>query len=178
MEAGQRTSKAGAADGAALIARLILAASFLYMGFAKARDPGAFAKVLNEYHTGLSPFVLNSIAASLPWFEVFCGLLLIAGIAVRGTALAVLAMLIPFTSLVLRRGLMEAAQQNIAFCAVKFDCGCGNGVVPVCHKLPENCALIALALWLMLRSSGRFCLWFALFKKRNPGSPAAPQTSA
>ena len=33
------------------------------------------------------PVLLNSIAAALPWFEVVCGGLLLAGVAVRGSAL-------------------------------------------------------------------------------------------
>lgn len=176
MQPNQQKSGAGAANAAALAARLILGGCFLYMGVSKALAPGNFLNQIHEYHVISSPFLLNCIGATLPWFEIYCGLLLITGIAVRGTALAVVAMLIPFTLLVLRRGLQIAAEQNLAFCAVKFDCGCGNGVIPVCHKLPENCALIALALWLTLRPVGIFCLRFALFKQRDFAS-AAPTTN-
>ncbi len=166
MQPNHRESKSAAPDTAALIARLILGGCFVYMGLNKAvlHDPSGFLEALNNYKIISSPFLLNCIGSALPWFEIYCGLLLIAGVAVRGTALAVLAMLIPFTLLVLRRALAIAAEQHLGFCAVKFDCGCGSGVVPICHKLPENCGLILLALWLTTKPTGRFCLRFALFK--------------
>ena len=52
---------------------------------------------------------MNSIGAALPWFEVFCGLLLLFGVAVRGAALMLMAMLVPFTLIVLKRALAIAA---------------------------------------------------------------------
>jgi uncharacterized membrane protein YphA (DoxX/SURF4 family) len=82
-----------------------------------------------------SHLVLNSIAVALPWFEVFCGLLLLAGIAVRGSALILLLMLIPFSLIVLHRALAIREASAIAFCAIQFDCGCGAGEVNICHKL-------------------------------------------
>jgi len=48
-----------------------------------------------------------------PWFEVFCGLLLLTGVAVRGTALTLLLMLVPFTLLVFRRALLLQVAQAI-----------------------------------------------------------------
>ena len=70
---------------------------FLYMGMSKAVDPVNFLKLLRQYDLTQSSLVLNSLASALPWFEVFCGLLLLAGVAVRGTALTLLLMLLPFT---------------------------------------------------------------------------------
>jgi len=166
-------------DIAAQIARLVLGGSFIYMGLSKAvlHDPADFLKLVNQYHIVSSPFLLNSIAGALPWFEVYCGLLLVAGIAVRGTALVLLAMLIPFTALVLRHALAIASAKHLAFCAVKFDCGCGNGEVFICHKLTENGALIALALWLALRPVGRLCVRFGLFKPQVPVSTSPPASA-
>ena len=37
---------------------------------------------------------MNALATMLPWFEVFCGVLLVLGIAVRGTALLLAGMLV------------------------------------------------------------------------------------
>ena len=73
-----------AIEVAATLARWFLGAVFLYMGLNKALDPVGFLKLLNEYHLVNQPFLLNSLAAVLPWFEVFCGLLLLAGVGVRG----------------------------------------------------------------------------------------------
>lgn len=162
----QDSWKLASTDTAATLARWLLGGVFVYMGLSKAvfHDPADFLKLVREYHTIANPYVLNGIAAALPWFEVFCGLLLLAGVAVRGAALLLVAMLVPFTVLIFQRGLAIAGAQHLAFCAVKFDCGCGNGEMFVCHKLPENGLLILLALWLTLRDTGRLCARFALFK--------------
>ena len=93
---------------------------------------------MRQYDLTQNALLLNSIAAALPWFEVFCGLLLLAGVAVRGTALTLAVMLVPFTLLVLHRALLLQAALNIPFCAVKFDCGCGSGEEFICRKLLEN----------------------------------------
>jgi hypothetical protein len=136
------------------------------MGLSKAvwHDPETFLTQVHEYGVVFNPFLLNSIAGALPWFEVFCGLLLVAGVAVRGTSLVVLAMLVPFTLLVLRRALAIAAAEHLRFCAVKFNCGCGVGEVLICHKLAENTALILLAAWLVLKREGWLCLRFSFWR--------------
>ena len=157
---------------AALIARVILGGCFVYMGIAKALDPVGFLKQVHAYGVLSNPYLLNGVAAALPWFEVWCGGLLLCGVAVRGVSLVALAMLLPFTALVARRALTIASTKDIAFCAVKFDCGCGNGEVLICHKLLENGALILLALWLAVRASGILCARFQLFAKR-AGAPTA-----
>ena len=114
------------------------------MGLVKALHPEDFLKLVRQYQMVNSPFLLDSIAAVLPWFEVFCGLLLLAGVAVRGAALMVLLMLGPFTIIVFRRALAIAAAKTLPFCDVAFDCGCGTGEVVACNKLVENCAMIFL----------------------------------
>jgi hypothetical protein len=112
-------------------------------------------------------WLLNSIAATLPWFEVFCGLLLLFGIAVRGSALVLIAMLVPFTAIVFKRALEIAAANHQVFCAVKFDCGCGMGEVFICHKLVENTVLFLLSAWLLTGAGRQFCLCFSLFRERD-----------
>ena len=71
----------------AVLARWVLGAVFLHMGLNKALHPVDFLKLLRQYDFVQSSLLLNSMAAALPWFEVFCGLLLLLGVAVRGTAL-------------------------------------------------------------------------------------------
>ena len=142
--------------------RWVLAGVFIYMGVTKALRPEEFLKLVHQYQLVSQPFLLNSIAAALPWFEVFCGLLLLFGIAVRGAALMLVLMLIPFSLIVLQRALVIAATQGLPFCAVKFDCGCGNGEVFICHKLLENGLLLLLAAWVLVAPSQRFCAQFSL----------------
>lgn len=153
-----------AVDASAVLARWLLAAVFLYMGVSKALDPVDFLKLLRQYDLTQNPLLLNSLAAALPWFEVFCGLLLLLGIAVRGTALTLIVMLVPFTMLVLHRALQLHAALAIPFCAVKFDCGCGGGVEFICRKLLENCLLILLSGWLLAGHGRQLSLRFNLIK--------------
>ena len=133
-----------------LLARWALGAYFVYMGAAKALDPVDFLKLLRQYQLVENPLMLNLIALSLPWFEIFCGLLLLAGIAVRGAALVHLFLLAAFTWIVFQRALGIYSLQHLPFCAVKFDCGCGTGEVLICHKLVENTALAGLSAWILL----------------------------
>jgi uncharacterized membrane protein YphA (DoxX/SURF4 family) len=151
-------------DTSAVLARWLLGAVFLYMGLSKALHPVDFLKLLRQYDLTQSSLLLNSLAATLPWFEVFCGLLLLAGIAVRGTALTLIAMLVPFTALVLHRALLLQSALAIPFCAVQFDCGCGSGTEFICRKLLENFLLILLSGWLLSGNGRQSSLRFNLIK--------------
>lgn len=142
------TTRPRAADIAALLARWLLGGLFIYMGLTKALHPVEFLKLVRQYNITDQYLLLNLIASALPWFEVFCGLLLVLGVAVRGAALLLVAMLIPFTVLIFQRAVGIQEAQRIPFCAIKFDCGCGAGEVLICRKLVENTLLTALAAWL------------------------------
>ena len=160
-----------AREAAALLARWWLACVFIFMGLHKALpDPEHFLELVRDYHMVNSTLLLNSIGTALPWFEVFCGLLLLAGVAVRGAALNLVAMLVPFTLIVLKRALAIAATKHMAFCAVKFDCGCGAGEVFICHKLVENTVLLLFSLWLLTGRGRQFCLRFSLFREKEQAS--------
>jgi len=148
----------------AVLGRWVLGAVFLYTGLSKALHPVDFLKLVRQYDIVHSFWLLNSIAAALPWFEIFCGLLLLAGVAVRGAALTLMLMLVPFTVLVFHRALAIRAALDIPFCAVKFDCGCGTGVVFICRKLLENFLLIMLSGWLLAGYGRQFSLRFDLIK--------------
>jgi uncharacterized membrane protein YphA (DoxX/SURF4 family) len=147
-------------------ARWILGGLFLGMGLSKVLDPVGFLKLVHEYDLVTSPLLLNLIAGILPWFEVFCGLLLVLGVAVRGTALVAAAMLVPFTLLVLRRALALHAGGDLPFCAIKFDCGCGAGEVFICRKLAENAALTFVCLGLVFLRKHHGCLHPTLFGRK------------
>jgi putative oxidoreductase len=147
---------------AILLIRWLLAGVFIYMGLSKAMHPDLFLKLVRQYDVTASSLVLNAVAAGLPWFEVLCGLLLAAGVAVRGTALVLVLLLVPFSLLVLRRALAIASLQHLAFCAVRFDCGCGGGEVFICHKLLENALLLLMAAWLVSSRRHPLCARFSL----------------
>ena len=169
----ERNALTGAAgDYGVVLARWLLGGLFVYMGLSKALDPEGFLKLVHQYQMVDSPWLLNSIASALPWFEVFCGLLLLGGVAVRGSALLLALMLAPFTVLVLRRALGIAAAEGLPICAVKFDCGCGTGEVFICRKVVENCALFLLSCWLVTRPRSRLALRFSLLPGREAKCPA------
>jgi len=172
QKAGEGAQRRNRLEVVGVLARLFVGGLFVYMGIAKAIKPDAFLTLVRQYEMVSVPFVLNSIAAALPWFEIFCGLLLLAGVAVRGTALMVLLMLAPFTLIVLKRALTMSAAQALPLCAIEFDCGCGNGIVPICPKLIENCLLMFLAGWLLSGRGKQFCLRVSLFG--NSGPKASP----
>jgi len=168
-----------AMDLSAVAARWYLGGFFVYTGLEKVADPVAFLKQVRQYDLVHTAFLLNAIAAALPWFEVFCGVILLAGIAVRGAALTLVSILIPFTGVVWHRALVLQAAKGLSFCAVKFDCGCGTGEVYICEKLLENFGLILLGVWLLAgrgrQWSARYCVLTraALSQSSQPVVPGA-----
>jgi len=151
-----------------LLCRLVLGGLFIYMGLKKTADPVAFMKLIHLYK--MTPdalwWLLNLIAVTLPWIEVLCGLLLLLGVAVRGSALTLLAMLLVFTPVVALRAIDIYTTSEIAFCGIAFDCGCGAGVVKICHKLPENISLSLLCVITILSRSTWLCLRAKLIPTR------------
>jgi uncharacterized membrane protein YphA (DoxX/SURF4 family) len=162
MNTSQSSWSRIAADTFAVLARWLLGAVFLYLGLNKALHPVEFLKLVRQYDLVQSSLLLNSIAAALPWFEIFCGLLLLAGVAVRGTAVMLIVMLVPFTVIVFRRALTIQSALAIPFCAVKFDCGCGTGEVFICRKLVENFLFIVFSGWLLAGYGRKLCVRHSL----------------
>jgi uncharacterized membrane protein YphA (DoxX/SURF4 family) len=155
----------GTVDGFSTLARWILGAMFIYMGVSKAMHPVEFLKLVRQYDVLHHHLLLNFVGSSLPWFEIFCGLLLLLGVAVRGAAVIVLTMLVSFSLVVLLRALGIQETSGLPFCAIKFDCGCGGGEVLICRKLGENLFLIALSTALLFWNSERLCLRHTLFER-------------
>jgi len=153
-----------AAEVFAQLARWFLGAMFLYMGLNKALHPIEFLKLVRQYDMLQHHLLLNFVASALPWFEVFCGLLLVLGVAVRGAAVMLVSMLIPFTVVVLLRALEIHGAGGLPFCAIKFDCGCGAGEVFICRKLAENVFLTALSSALIVWPCRRLCLRLSFFQ--------------
>jgi uncharacterized membrane protein YphA (DoxX/SURF4 family) len=161
MSAGATGAIAGGvrvADVLAVVARWFLGGMFLYMGLSKALHPVEFLKLVRQYDLLHHHALLNFVASALPWFEIFCGLLLLLGVAVRGASVMLVAMLIPFSLAVLMRALDIHEAGHLAFCAIKFDCGCGAGEVLICRKLAENVLLTGLSAALIFWRRHRFCL--------------------
>jgi uncharacterized membrane protein YphA (DoxX/SURF4 family) len=157
------------------VARLVLGCMFIYMGWNKAWAPEVFLKHIRLY--GMIPdsayLLLNTVAVTLPWVEILCGVLLLLGVFIRGSALALLVMLVGFTIAIYMRARGIMAAEGIGLCSVAFDCGCGTGPEKMCIKLPENVILMLLSGLALLSRSRRFCLEGAGTAARSQVQPGA-----
>jgi len=164
-------------DWLSLLARLLLGGVFVALAVLKIVEPVGFLKAVRQFGVvaDTDPTLLNAVAAWLPWIELWCGLLLLLGVGVRGAALAALAMLLVFTPAIASRGLELQRAGGAAFCDIAFDCGCGTGVVNVCSKLAQNVGLIALALVTLLARTRRFALRPELLVARRGSSAAGAE---
>lgn len=123
-----------------LVARIFLAALFIYAGLPKIIAPQAFALVVFRFHL-LPGDMINTVALLLPWLEIFAALALLlptwrrAGMA---WLIAMLAIATAALAISLARGL-------------DIDCGCFTLQPGRSHigwwSLARNTALIALTLW-------------------------------
>ncbi len=78
-----------------LALRLLLGAFFVYASLDKIWSPAAFAKIVYQWQV-VGPVPSNLVAVTLPWVELLAGLLLLAGIWKRESALVVALMLVVF----------------------------------------------------------------------------------
>lgn len=149
-----------------LVSRLLLGAIFIYMAVDKAANPIDFLKLIREYQMVPEhpPIFLNLLAAVLPWIELLCGVLLIAGVALRGTSLLLMVMLIGFTIVVALRAWNIHVTEGIPYCAIEFDCGCGAGVEWICGKIPKNIGLTLLSAVVLFSKSRKLCVRGDLFR--------------
>ena len=97
----------------ALLLRTILGGLFIYAGWLKIADPVLFAGSVAAYKI-LPPFGNYLVAATLPWVEFLCGLLLVLGVRTRAGATIVLLMNLVFT----------VALASAIIRGLDIDCGC------------------------------------------------------
>jgi putative oxidoreductase len=96
-----------------LTVRLVIGGVFLCAGIVKIAYPESFAGSIAAYR--LLPWFGNYLAAAvLPWLETVCGVLLITGWRVRGTAAVVTILLLVFM----------AALASTIVRGLDIDCGC------------------------------------------------------
>jgi uncharacterized membrane protein YphA (DoxX/SURF4 family) len=119
-----------------LIARIALAAIFIYAAWVKLRAPWfLFAASIDSYRMLPSGAVVF-IARTLPWFELLLGLLLLIGFRVRWVAAICGALLGAFWLSMLRAYLK----------GMEIDCGCfGPGEAISIFTLLRDGAMVALA---------------------------------
>jgi putative oxidoreductase len=134
-------------SGLLVMARVVLGLVFLSASFYKITDPGAFARAVTNYRLVPGDWV-NLFAATLPWVEAACGILLLSGQWVRTASLILTCLLLVFELAV---GLSLARGLDIG-------CGCfspGSGRQIGWRLLGEDALYLVLSLFLLIRSGDR-----------------------
>ncbi len=123
-----------------LVARIFLAALFIYAGLPKILAPQAFALVVFRFHL-LPDDLINTVALLLPWLEIFAAFALLLPSWRRAGMLWLTIML----------GIATAALAISLVRGLDIDCGCFTLQPGRSHigwwSLARNAALIALTLW-------------------------------
>ncbi len=141
-----------------LLLRLILAAVFIYAAAQKIGKPLAFADEIRMYRIlDIGP-MLYIMAIALPWIELFCGLSLLTGVFMRGSALILFALNAVFLVAVSIRTVAIMGDEGIGFMSVYFDCGCGFGATHAWKKLLEDALFFLFSLVILLKPDYRYVL--------------------
>lgn len=141
-----------------LVLRLILAAVFIYAAFQKANKPLLFADEIKMYGViGIGP-LLYVMAIVLPWIELLCGISLVTGIFLRGSAFILLVLNVIFLVVISVRTYGIMSTEGLGLAEIYFDCGCGFGATYAWKKLIENSFFILFSLALLLSPTYRFVL--------------------
>ena len=125
--------------------RLAVAMVLIYAALQKIWTPLEFARLIREYHL-LPDQILNLVAVILPWLELICGLCLITGLGLMGTAFLLSALNSLFAVAIVYRAIMIMHATGVGFFDLSFDCGCGFGVVYIPTKIVENLLLVGAGL--------------------------------
>lgn len=133
-----------------LVGRLLVGTVFIVASIEKIAIPELFASSIQAYQMLPAPLI-NMFAIWLSWVELVAGVLLIAGVAVRASAVVISAMLALFIV-----GLVAAILRGL-----EIDCGCFGGMsqTPVgWQKVLEDIGLLLVSLHLAFHLPARFTL--------------------
>jgi uncharacterized membrane protein YphA (DoxX/SURF4 family) len=135
-------------DYLVLAERFVLGFVFVAASIDKIADTSAFAVSISYYKLVGAP-VTMVVATVLPWVELLCGVFLIFGIKLRGSAMLVLIMLIVFTV-----GVVSGIARGL-----DISCGCFSRDPNVGKigwlKVLENVGLIVLSIAIYLSTTKR-----------------------
>ena len=164
-EPGARSARRRAVSAfrpaAHLALRLFLAAVFIYAGAQKIGKPLLFADEIHAYGViGYGPPIYIA-AIVLPWLEILCGVALVTGIMLRGSALLLLVLNAVFIAVIAVRS-ASIVRAGTPFLDVYFDCGCGFGETYAWKRLVEDAVFFGASLVCLVAPEHRF----VLFRKR------------
>ncbi len=116
----------------ALVGVKLVGLVFVMASLHKISSPVQFADIVDNYRI-LPPLFVNFVAVVLPWVELLCGILLLAGFIRGGCALVLAGLTLVF---------IVAISFNIAR-GLDFDCGCfGSGYTPPWRLLVRDIGLL------------------------------------
>jgi uncharacterized membrane protein YphA (DoxX/SURF4 family) len=153
-------------DVVGLLARLSLASIWLFSGYLKAVDPRTTVVAVRGYQIFPESLVVP-FASVLPYLELALGLLLLAGLATRLTAVLSAVVLVAFIA-----GVISAAARGLS-----IDCGCFGGGGDVAagqtayvQEILRDLGFLVLAGYLVIRPETPFSVdrWV----HRRSGQPA------
>lgn len=96
-----------------LLSQLILGSIFIYAGIGKIINPDSFANSIKSYKL-LPVTIIPIVSVVLPWIEFIFGILLIVGLFIKFSAIALTSLMIIFMTALS----IQAIKGNI------IDCGC------------------------------------------------------
>lgn len=124
--------------------RLILGTVFVFAAAGKIINPAEFAEAVDNYR--LLPYVLVPVTAIfLPWVELLCGVLILAGKWLKGTSLIVLILNILFI----------IAIASAMLRGLNIECGCfslAGSAKAGFMRLAEDMVLLLMSVFLLHRS--------------------------
>ena len=137
-----------------LVLRIVIAAVFIFAGSTKISQPGEFAYAIQNYQI-IPSSMTNLLGVILPWLEIFCGLTLLLGFYVRGSAMILSGLTIVF--------IISVSRALIS--GLNIDCGCyGNNAPLSSWKLIEDGLILLACLHLWWYPSENYSL-SGLFKR-------------
>lgn len=141
-----------------LACRILLAAVFIYAAVQKMGRPLLFADEIRMYGILDHGPVLYLLAIVLPWIELFCGISLLTGLLMRGSALILAVVNVVFIVVIAYRSAVIMNADGIPLSQVFFDCGCGFGPTYAWKKLIEDTVLFFAALLILSAPAYRLVL--------------------
>ncbi len=108
-----------------LASRIVIGSIFLIAGLAKISDPVRFMFTLREFDL-FPKTIIPFLTVYLPWLELILGILIIAGLLYRTSALMLAVMNLLFTLAIL----------SVIIRGIEVDCGC-FGLLADILKLPD-----------------------------------------
>jgi Predicted membrane protein len=141
-----------------VLGSLFIAAAVLKLWWGDGDPPQAFAEAIKAYKvipTETGEPLIALLAYAIPWAELLAGVLLVVGLWARPAAMLLVLQLLAFTGAigwVILKGFDVKCS-----CFGNLDWPC-PGTIGTCHLI-RNGTLLAVALLLAWRGSGRFALW-------------------